>query len=303
MSLRVAVLVAVLMTTGAGAQAPAAQMFEVASVRANTSDVSMQMLPTLQQGGRVLAINLPLRELIRAAYDLQENQLILASPLAETRFDLEARAGATATRDQAAAMLRRLLADRFALKTHAETRELPVYRLERVNATRLGPQLKPSGKECAPLTPPGGAPNAPPPPPPPAAFSGTPLGGSRPFAQCPSMFFPGGWALRSMSMPAFAVALERIVRRRVIDQTGLAGIFDLDITYVPETFETPFPGGNAAVAAGGSVDGPASSTPSGERSSTSLFTALRDQLGLRLESSRAQVDVLVVDNVQQPTQN
>jgi uncharacterized protein (TIGR03435 family) len=302
MSLRVAFLLTLLVTSGGAAQAPETLKFEVASVRVNRSNAPMQATPTLQQGGRVFAINLPLRELIRTAYDLQENQLVLGSPLAEARFDVEARAGATATREQASAMLRSLLVERFALKTHAEQRELPIYRLERVNATRLGPQLRASGKECAPVTPPSGAGAPPPPPPPPPGMSGTPLGPSRAFAGCLSMFFPGGWSLRSMSMPALAMALERLVRRIVIDETGLAGVFDLDITYVPEAFEWPFVGGGIAVAAGGPSDGPGTAPPA-QRSGPSLFTAIRDQLGLRLENGRAPVDVLVVDRVQPPSEN
>ena len=301
---RLTTLALVVLTAAvSGAQVPATQRFEVASVRANRSGQPMQAVPTLQPGGRVFAVNLPLRELIRVAYGLQENQLILASPLAETRFDLEARAGATATREQSVAMLRALLTERFGLKTHREKRELPVFRLERVNAIRLGPQIKPSGTECAPLTFPSGPAAPPPPPPPPAAFSGTPLGSAELWATCPSMFFPGGWSLRSMSMPAFAVALERLVRRAVIDETRIAGAFDIDITYAPEAFETPFPGAGVGVATGGPIDGPAASAPPAQRTGPSVFTALQDQLGLRLEGGRAPVDVLVVDQVQPPTEN
>src|SRR4029078_9879488 len=95
------------------AQSPNPPTFEVASVRANTSNPPMQVLPTLQRGGRVFAINLPLRELIQAAYGVGDNQLIISSRLADARFDLEARAGAGATRDEAIAMLRALLAERF----------------------------------------------------------------------------------------------------------------------------------------------------------------------------------------------
>lgn len=290
------------------AQAPTPSKFEVVSVRANTSNPPMQMLPTLQPGGRVFAVNLPLRELIRVAYGLRDNQVILESPLSDARFDLEARAGTAATREQATMMLRALLAERFGFKAHRETRQLPVYRLERVSADRLGPKLKASGKECAQLEFAAG-PGAPPPPPaPPPAMAGTPLGPTEHWAECPSMFFPGGWSLRSMSMPALAVALERIVRRAVVDRTGLPGVFDMDITYIPEAFETPFPGagggGGGGVIAGGLADGPAtSSAPAGQRAGTALFTALRDQLGLRLESDRAPVDVLVVDNAQPPTEN
>ena len=298
----ISVLVALVAAT-VSAQGPA-EKFEVVSVRANKNNPPMIMLPTLQPGGRVFAVNLPLRELIRVAYGLRENQVILESPLANASFDLEARSGTGATREQATMMLRTLLAERFGFKAHPETRQLPVYKLERVSAERLGPKLRTSGKECALLEFPSGPGAPPPPPPPPPSMAGTPLGPREQWADCPSMFFPGGWSLRSMSMPALAVALERIVRRAVVDRTGLPGVFDIDITYTPEAFEVPFPGAAGRGIAGGPADGSAASpAPAGQQAGTPLFTALRDQLGLRLESDRAPVDVLVVDNVQQPTEN
>ena len=291
-----------LLSLTGSAQAPSNASFEVASVRANRSGQPLQILPTLQPGGRVFAINLPLRELIQTAYGLRRNELVLASPLAEARFDLEARASAGATSEQAAAMLRALLADRFGLKTHGETRELPVYRLERLNAARLGPQIKPSAAECAPLTVPSGPAAPPPPPAPPPSLAGFPLGPREDGAECPSMFFPGVWSMRAMSMRAFALALERLVQRAVIDGTGMTGTFDLDITYVPEFFEVPFAGNVLGGAVGGPFAEPGSG-PSSQRTGPSVFTALRDQLGLQLESGRSAVDVVVVDDVRQPTEN
>ena len=290
----------VLLASFAGAQVPSAPAFEVASVKANRSGAPLQILPTVQPGGRVFAINLPLRELIQAAYGLRDNQLVLASPLAEARFDLEARAGDGATPEQAAAMLRALLIERFNLKTHRETRQLPVYRLERINATRLGTQIRPSGPECAPLTVPGGPAAPPPPPPPPPSLAGSRLGPREDGASCPSMFFPGTWSIRSMNMRAFALALERLVRRAVVEGTGLTGEFDIDLAYAPESFEVPFAGN----VVGGTVGGPEGFGPGApQRTGPSVFTALRDQLGLMLEAGRAPVDVLVVDEVRQPKEN
>jgi uncharacterized protein (TIGR03435 family) len=258
----------------------------------------MQALPTLQPSGRVFAINLPLRELIQVAYGLRNNQLIISSQLADARFDLEARAGATATREQAIAMLRTLLTERFNLKTHEEKRELPVYTLLRVTADRVGPKLKPSPVDCASITFPSGPGLPPPPPPPPPAMAGTPLLANHMLAQCPTMFFPGGMSVRSMDMAAFSIALERIVRRQVNDKTGLQGPFDFDLTYTPDTLDVPV--GSGIV--GGPVAGPQPGAPASQ-DGPSLFEALRNQLGLRLEGGRAPVDVLVVDQVQQPTEN
>ena len=292
-----------LLSAAALAQSSNSQRFEVSSVRANTSKAPMQAPPTLQQSGRVFAINLPLRELIQAAYGLRDNQLIISSPLADAHFDIEARAGASATRDQAIAMLRTLLTERFSLRTHAEKRELPVYSLVRVSADRLGPQLKAAGPECASLTFPSG-PGLPPPPPPPPAMAGTPLISNRMLARCPTMFFPGGMSVRGMDMAAFGGALERIVRRQVDDKTGLQGVFDFDLTYTPEALETPVDVGVVGGPAGGPPPGgPASPSGPASQGGASLFAALRNQLGLRLESGRAPVDVLVVDQVQPPTEN
>ena len=102
------------------------------------------------------AINVLLIDLIRAAYGVEENQIVSAPPVPDVFYDIEARTAPTATVEDAAGMLRTLLADRFGLKVHRETRPLPVYTLLRVSRTTLGPAMKPSGKECAPLTFPGG---------------------------------------------------------------------------------------------------------------------------------------------------
>lgn len=97
------------------------------------------------------------------------------------------------------------------------------------------------------------------------------------------MFFSSGLTARAMDMYAFALAIEHIVRRPVIDKTGLTGRFDFDMAFAPE-FEGPPPAA------------PAGSAPS-------FQTALREQLGLRLEGGRAPVNVLVVEEVQAPKEN
>jgi uncharacterized protein (TIGR03435 family) len=293
----------VLVTLLAGnlwAQSPAAPRFEVASVKANRSDEPIRVDPLLQPGGRVFAINVPLRDLIRVAYGLQQNQLIGSAPLLEAMFDVEARTPSATTREDATSMLRALLTERFSLKSHAEMRQLPVYTLERVNATRLGPQIRPSGSECAALNFPSGPGAPPPPPPPPPELAGTPLDPDRMWAGCPSMFFPGGFSARRMDMFAFSVALARIVRRPVLDKTGLSGPYDLDVMYATEGLDAPL---QAGIVGGPPDGGPAPAGPPAQQSGPALFEALRNQLGLRLEGSRAPVEVLVVDQVRQPAEN
>jgi uncharacterized protein (TIGR03435 family) len=280
--MRVTIAVLLLsMSVAARSQSPAAAAFDVASVKPNRSGQPMRLGPTLQPGGRVFAVNLPLEELIRAAYELRENELIIDSRFGETTFDIEARAGVSVQTDQARAMLRTLLAERFALKAHRETRELPIYSLVRVTNGRLGPQLRESGPQCAALKFPEGPGAPPPPPPPPPGAGGTPLRSRRMFAKCPTMFYHAGASARSIDMDAFAETLAGFVGRPVINKTGLSGDYDLDLIYTPD-------------------DGPPVAAAA---QAPSLPTALQEQLGLKLESGRAPVEVLVVDAIQPPTEN
>ena len=113
--------------------------FEVASVKLHTS-ADQRMMMVAQPGGRFVAMNIPLRMLIRTAYQLQDDQIVGGPKwLATDRFDIEARAADTgaAINPQLLVMLQSLLADRFKLTTHREKRELQVFALER--ARRDGP--------------------------------------------------------------------------------------------------------------------------------------------------------------------
>jgi uncharacterized protein (TIGR03435 family) len=272
------------------AQQPAgAPAFEVATVKINVSGPGPAAGLMLLPGGRVFAQNVPLRELIRAAYALEDSQVEgVPAELRSLRFDVEARAGGDVSLDTARAMARTLLADRFRLTAHTETRQLPVYELVMARSDRsLGRNLRASGKECAPVTLPAGMPPAPPPP----AGGGMALIPGR--FDCPSGLLTGHLSLRSLDMTAFASVLwRRTIQRPVVDRTALTGRFDLDLTYVPELE---------------SINGrPASESPFLPAQITgapSIFTAVQEQLGLKLESTRGPVDVLVIDRAEQPTAN
>src|SRR4249920_1268401 len=121
-----------LVAQSANVAAKAAE-FEVASVKLHTSD-DQRMMMVAQPGGRFVAANIPLRLLIRTAFQLQDDQIVGGPKwLATDRFDIEARAPEPPgpPNAQLLAMLRSLLADRFKLTTHSEKRELPVFALER----------------------------------------------------------------------------------------------------------------------------------------------------------------------------
>ena len=269
-------------------QAAADARFELASIRRNTSNVPLFASPRMQPGGRMVATNVSLHLLVRVAYNLEENQIVGGPAwVTETTFDLAAQASPTTTMEQARAMLRTLLAERFRLATHIEQRQLPVYVLFRESTDRLGPQLRRSGADCAPPRTSGAlgggpvaGPGGPPPPP-----GGTPLGvrgagGSG----CGWNFAPGELSARASTMDALAGHLSQVVDRPVINRTALDGTFDIDLSYAV-----------LDPAAGGDVQS-ASAAPS-------IVTALREQLRLRLDADRAPVDVLVIDRVEPPTSN
>ena len=263
--------------------------FEVASVRANTSSSPASFGLRLLPGGRVFAQNVPLRDLIRSAYALEDDQLEGGPAwLRSDRFDLEARVSAEATVDAARAMTRGLLADRFRLSAHSETRQLPLYALVMARGSGvLGRSLRRSGSECAALSVPAGMPPAPPPP----SGMGTALGAGT-FA-CPSGLLPGHLSLRGLDMAAFASVLwRRVLLKPVIDRTALTGTFDLDLSYLPE---------NERVNGAPGIDNP--SLPPSVGGAASIFTAVQEQLGLKLEATRGPIDVLVIDGVERPTEN
>ena len=267
------------------AQAPAADAgFEVASVKPNKTGGPFPfgrigLLP----GGRFTGVGATLRELIRAAYGLREDAQISGGPawVGADRFDVEGKAPADSSPAQVQAMLKALLVDRFKLTAHSESRQLPLYALVMARSDgRMGARLRRSGTECAPITIPAELGPAPPPPPPPPAGAPLPLVARTPM-RCGSMLVAGMVSARAITMEQFIVRLSAFVGRPVIDRTGLTGDFDFDLSYTPES---PRRG-----AIGVPTDCP------------SIFTALQEQLGLKLESQRGPVDVFVIERVEQPT--
>jgi uncharacterized protein (TIGR03435 family) len=268
----------------ARAQSLPAAEFDVASVKPNKSAAAFPfgrigLLP----GGRFTASGATLLELTRAAYGLREDAQVSGGPrwVNLDRFDIQAVASADATVVQVQAMLKRLLADRFKLAVHSETKQRPRYALlvDRRDG-QLGPQLRRSTAACAPMRLPPALGPAPPPPPAPPAGAPRPLVPRIP-QRCGSMFLAGYISAREITMELFTIRLANIVNRAVVDLSHLTGTFDFDLAYSPE-FPTP---------------GPLPIPLDG----ASIFTALREQLGLRLESQRGPIDVLVIDHVDQPT--
>ena len=279
---------AMLLAAGGGAstrllaQAPSAQetpQFEVASVKPNKTGDNRVMLG-MQPGGRFTANNVSVRQLITNAYRLQSFQIV-GGPgwLGTDRFDIVAKAAGDVPADQTQLMMRGLLAERFGLVAHMETREMPIYALVLAHSDgKLGPKMKPSTVDCEAMFAQGRGRGALPPPPTP----GQPM-------MCGMRIGPGSVAAGGMRVAQFASSLSPMTGRVVQDKTDLAGRYDFEMSWTPDQGVGP---------SGPPRDTPA--PPAGD-AGASLFTSIQEQLGLKLESQRGPVDVLVIDNVHAPT--
>ena len=261
------------------AQAPPADLtFDVASVKPNKSGDGRVLLG-IQPGGRFTATNVPARMLLRQAYNVQDFQIVGAPDwMGSDRFDVIAKApGGDYNGEQMRPMLRALLAERFKLTAHNETREMPVYVLMKARSDgKLGAKLTPAAVDCAAARGRrgGGPPPAPPQP------------GQR--IECGFMIGLGRMSAGGMPILELARTLSQQVGRVVLDKTELTGNYDFELTYAPQQLAGPAPLLNGA-------------PPPVDPDAPSLFTALQEQLGLKLDTQRGPVEVLVIDRVEQPT--
>jgi uncharacterized protein (TIGR03435 family) len=275
---RLAVIVALSHAPAGEAQTRGAT-FDVASVRANKSGPQGTNINVLPNG--VNLINVPLRAIIQLAYGIQQPSRLAGVPnwANDERFDIIARSDAITSRDQLRSMLQALLADRFKLTAHMESRERPIYALKRARPNDApGPSLRPSTAVCAP----------------PIAGRGEAAGGQAVTGQAtqcgPQPGGPGKVILVGSAMSQLASVLSLVVRRTVVDRTELAGNYDVELMYAPEQQRAgPQPADGAAA------------IPDPDR--PSLFTALEEQLRLQLKPEREKVEVLVVDRVDRPGDN
>jgi uncharacterized protein (TIGR03435 family) len=192
-------------------------------------------------------------------------------------------------------MVRTLLKDRFKLVLHMETRDTPICALVKARADgQLGPRVKPSTMDCGTMRAERAAATAAaararggrvPVPPPPAANEPVVCGMRVAGRGGPTLNYRAG----HITMTALANALRPYVGREVADRTGLAGEFDFDLQ-----FSAP-PTAGSTDAAGVPV------APLDD--AASIFTALQEQLGLKLESTRGPVELMVIDSAERPTEN
>ena len=271
---------AVLLATAVGSRHVIAQAttqpprFEVASVKVNKSGERLMQLS--MPPGRLIAVNVPLRQLIQFSYRLQDYQMVGGPDWQMTeRFDINAKAETDASPETVSLMLQTLLADRFKLVIHREVRNMPIYALVIArDDKRLGPKLTASTVDCDAVrsarTPAAQQPRT---------ADGRPL--------CGMNITRGRTWSGGAPVSILLLWLSQTVQRTVIDRTGLDGNFDVDLTFAPEQAPRP----------------PGDTQPAGDSNGPSLFTALQEQLGLKLEAGTGPVDVLVIDSVQKPTED
>jgi uncharacterized protein (TIGR03435 family) len=260
-----------------------AKTFDAASVRQNKSGDGNSNGQTTAD--RVTFRNTSLKRMLLHAYPIQEAQLT-GGPgwLDSDRFDVVAKAAAGTSQAELSAMLQNLLRERFAMKLHIETRSLPIYALTLARSDgQLGPNLHVAGCEsyssgqgpCGTpgATGPGGSYTE-------SRDVGGGGGGGMSVGRAPGT--GASMMMKGTTMPSLAGALSGMLKRPVIDRTGLDGRFELSLRYT-------MPGA------------PASTDSDSTQRAPELFTALQEQLGLKLEATRGPVEVLVIDSAEHPT--
>jgi uncharacterized protein (TIGR03435 family) len=252
--------------------------FAVTSVKPNKTGCCMEGgVGNGGGGGR----DVTLKFLLAFAYRLQQFQ-ISGGPrwIGSDRFDVEGKAEDPRTGfDQLRLMLQSLLEDRFKLKLHRETKESHVYALV---VGRDGPKIRLSSDQISPdvngPAPPGAGPNR---------------GVIR--------IGVGNLVGNAVTLSWFASMLSQRMDRLVVDKTNLRGRFDIRLQWAPNAGENPFDqGGNRLQSSIIDMNG-VTLTP--DPSGPSIFSAIQEQLGLKLESAKAPVEVLVIDHVEKPSAN
>lgn len=277
--------------------------FDVASVKPNKASTPPYSNFPLNagamytaNGGLLSATNFPLVTYIFFAYNLLGNQAQFLVPqlpgwVMTDHFDIQARVTGSPTKDQMRLMMRSLLADRFKLAIHNEKRDVPVLAFVLLKPGKTGPELQrhPADAPCETSIEPTSPAH-----PVPDLFSQKVPGGFP--AVCNSIIgvppsVPGRSRLggRNVTIGFMADMFSQRVDlgRPMIDTTGLTGTFDFLLEFTPESRVATPPGTNAAA----DPDGP------------SFEQALRDQLGLKLESRKSSMDVMIVDHIEHPSEN
>jgi bla regulator protein BlaR1 len=257
------------------AQSPASAepTFEVTSVKPDLTGAPARYVR--QTPGRVSISNLTLKDLLMFAYQVKDFQ-ILGGPgwIDSAQYDIEGKAGGSPSQAQIKPMMQALLRDRFKLALHHDTKELPIYELK---VAKGGLKLQPLKEgSCIAFDPNHSLP-----------------AGQKPSDFCGSLSNGRGRLdATSTTMVDLSRDLSVMIGRTVVDKTGVTGAFALHLTFVPDETMPQFP-----VPTGDPVN------PTPPDDGPSVFAAVQEQLGLKLESGKGPVEVLVIDHVEKPTEN
>jgi len=286
--------------------------FDVASIKPAPPPSGRGMVMGMQGGPgnkdpelyRCNNCNIPM--LITKAYDIQHYQLSSPSWMDTVRFDISARVPVGATKEQFNLMLQNLLAERFKLAIHRDQKEMQVYDLV---VAKGGLKIKESVEDPAK----DNAQDDSLPPPPPGGRDGRgPNLDKDGYPVIPKgcngciMVVPGGKArlhLEKDTMKGLAEMLALQLGKPVTDATGLKGKYDFDVSFDMEQMGMGR-GGLAPASGGGAAPGPGGNTPLGDSDlGVPILGAIQSQLGLRLESKKGQVEMIVVHAEKVPTEN
>jgi uncharacterized protein (TIGR03435 family) len=286
--------------------------FEVATIKPTKSDDGNTMIMFTPDG--ISLHGVPMKMLLRESFGIEDDRIVGEPGWVKDRFDIEAKVDAddapklkSMKADQRRAMLLPMLEERFNMKYHHETRELPIYALvvakggvkmkaaapdEELPKADAPPKTDAAPKaDAAPLAPKSDAP-------PKAKMS---LSSDDPSAKDKPrmgkhmlmMNGPGQIESTATGLPFLVHLLAEQLGRTVEDKTGLTGNFDYTLKWTPDEVGTPM----------GGDGGPGKPENSADAGGPTLITALEEQLGLKLESTKQKVDVIVIDHIDQPSEN
>jgi uncharacterized protein (TIGR03435 family) len=254
-----AALVVFLAGLASGQDKTAAPAFEVAAIKPNASN-DHRMSIQMGGGGEIIMSNFTLRRLIMFAYDVKGYSLSGPDFMDTVSFDVNAKPPANSARDQIKPMMQALLAERFKLQIHRETKTLTGYALLIAKGGLKIKQVQ--------------------------ASDGPDGGGQQ------MRMGIGQLTAQKIDMKALADLLANQMDRPVVDMTYLKGLYDIKLEYTPEQ-------------RGGMNPAPEGvERPAPDAAGPSIYTALQEQLGLRVESQKVPVEVVIVDKVEKvPTEN
>jgi bla regulator protein BlaR1 len=257
-----------------------AQQFEVASIKPAAPDARGMFIKN-DPGGRITLTNMTLKEMIVIAWKVQPYQVSGGPPWVQSaRYDVSTKAESTPNADQMQQMLQALFEERFQLVIRQETKEMPIYALVLARKDgKLGPQM--TETTCVTYDR-----DHPPPPPEPGKPRAMGCGGRQ--------MGPANLRGSGVQVADLPQMLSRMLGRTVIDRTGLTAKYDMNAEWTPD---------EGLLAQMQMMAPPGSERPTFPEGGPSIYTAFQEQLGLKLESQKGPVEVLVIEKAEKPTEN